>query len=253
MQLYLTHWNFHFIYCMNSIIILTHSYLWYLTSWQWNVKWKPLVLERCFMMTSPFSLTVRTPNEPRLDWNAKRIQNDRNCFWIRFQSQVRQMKMKALAWHCGKGAFKKYHENLAALKEKVALVEMKSIKKAIPSELYNAYMATIGKIPFWEHTVMANYLMNHWGMDNHVSPYKKSWWKEASSTAKVLECGESVTQPQYMTYNQGILMVTKECWNDELGGSCASSTILAQAWGTLGLRYTSTVQMLHHQILWGAS
>jgi hypothetical protein len=34
-------------------------------------------------------------------------------------------------------------------------------------------MPTIRKIPIWERTVMATYLMNYWGMDHCVHPNNK--------------------------------------------------------------------------------
>jgi hypothetical protein len=67
-------------------------------------------------------------------------------------------------------AFKKYTEDLAAAKKKVEADVLQSIKEEMPSELYDAYIATIGRIPIWERTMMATYLMNYWGMEHCVHP-----------------------------------------------------------------------------------
>jgi hypothetical protein len=54
--------------------------------------------------------------------------------------------------------------------------------------------------------MMATYLMNYWGMDHCVRPNKKKPdQKKHHPLSKVAECGESVTQSQYMSYNQGIV------------------------------------------------
>jgi hypothetical protein len=55
----------------------------------------------------------------------------------------------------------------------------------MPSELYDAYMTIIGRIPIWERTMMATYLMNYWGIDHCVRQNNnKNRQKEASSSFK---------------------------------------------------------------------
>jgi hypothetical protein len=86
---------------------------------------------------------------------------------------------------------------LAAAREKVESNVLKSIKEEMPSELYDGYMTTMGRIPIWERTMMATCLMNYWGMDHCVRPNnKKPDKKNHHPLSKIAECGESVTQSQ---------------------------------------------------------
>jgi hypothetical protein len=59
----------------------------------------------------------------------------------------------------------------------------------MPSELYDDYMTTIERIPIWEQTMMATYLMNYWGMDHCVRPNnKKPGKKKHHPLSKVADC-----------------------------------------------------------------
>jgi hypothetical protein len=78
-----------------------------------------------------------------------------------------------------RAAFKKYTEDLAPAKKKVEADVLQSIKEEMPSELFDAYMISIGRIPIWERTMMATYLMNYWGMDYCVRPNKKNQTKRS--------------------------------------------------------------------------
>jgi hypothetical protein len=85
-----------------------------------------------------------------------------------------------------RAAFKKYTEDLAAAKKKVEAGVLQSIKEEMPGELYDAYMTTIGRIPIWERTMMATYLMNYWGMDHCVRPNNKKPDKKKHHTGAVV-------------------------------------------------------------------
>jgi hypothetical protein len=126
-----------------------------------NTKWNDIGLELRNDPEWPESFLDQIPKPNETNENGKRLPD----------SEVRD-------------AFKKYTEDLAAAKRMVEADVLQSIKEEMPSELFDAYMTSIGRIPIWERTLMATYLMNYWGMDHCVHPNKKNRQKEASSSFK---------------------------------------------------------------------
>jgi hypothetical protein len=116
-----------------------------------NTKWNDIGLELRNDPEWPKSFLDQLPKPSETNENGKRLPD----------SEVR-------------AAFKKYTEDLAVAKKKVEADVLQSIKEEMPSELFDAYMTSIGRIPIWERTMMATYLMNYWGMDHCVRPNKKN-------------------------------------------------------------------------------
>jgi hypothetical protein len=124
-----------------------------LSDWE-NAKWNKIGLELREDPEWPESFLDQIPKPSETNENGKRLPDS---------------VMSA--------AFKRYTEDLAAAKVKVEADVLQSIKEEMPSELYDAYMTTIGRIPIWEQTTMATYLINFWEMDHCVHPNIKNLTK----------------------------------------------------------------------------